>query len=422
MPGHTEHPEPTPTPAPTYSEAPEAVFPTHPAQGPVSPPHSVTYSHTGQSLPDTMHSSYAPTPINGPGEKQYPFQPDSIGQAPEYDTSMPPPEKAYPGQPVPQYQNTQGLPQQFYTPVGHPSGYVTAVPLHSVQSAPCPVDCPVCGERELTRVEAVSGGTTHGWAAILCFCCCLGCIPYLMASLKDVEHSCDKMIRLIFTATAIITSSSAIYFYIFHERLSKRIAHKAHIGTLSTAIKTPNIESIPETVFSDEYFTLYDYASQSVSRACLPSSESTDLLFKRLVRRNMRAFSRFPQALVLAMASKTPEQKKSFKAGYLGALDFEVGDLVCGVYRVVLRRRDRIEFEIKMETVDFVQGRLAISYEESSSRAEGKVVFCSETVMWKRAEEVRKMPLERPVLRWMHETAAWWLMDSGIKYLVDLEG
>ncbi|CAG8906087.1 unnamed protein product [Penicillium nalgiovense] len=227
------------------------------------------------------------------------------------------------------------------------------------------------------------------------------------------------MIRLIFTATTIITSSSAIYFYIFHERLSKRVAHKSHLGTLSTATKSTNIESIPESVFSAEYFTLYDHVSKSVSRACLPSNEATEMLFKRLVRRNMTAFSRFPQALVLAMASKTPEQKESFKAGYLAALDFEVGNLVCGVYQVVVRRWDRVEFEIKMETVDFVQARLAISFEESSQ--EGNVVFCSETVMWKRADEGRKMPLERPVLRWMHETAAWWLMDSGVRYLVDLE-
>ena len=126
---------------------------------------------------------------------------------------------------------------------------------------------------------------------------------------------------------------------------------------------------------------------------------------------------------MLAMASNTPEEKRSFNAGYLAALDFEVGDLVCGVYRVVVRRKDRVEFEIKMETMDFVQGRLAISYEESSSlEEEGKVVFCSETVMWKRADEDRRMPLERTVLKFMHETASWWLMDSGVRYLVDLEG
>lgn len=127
---------------------------------------------------------------------------------------------------------------------------------------------------------------------------------------------------------------------------------------------------------------------------------------------------------MLAMASKKSEQKESFQSGYLAALDFEVGDLVCGVYRVVVRRKDRVEFEIKMEAVDFAQGRLAISYkeEDGSQEEEGNVVFCSETVMWKRADEVRKMPLERCVVRWMHETAAWWLMDSGVRYLMDLEG
>ncbi|OQD60691.1 hypothetical protein PENPOL_c021G05148 [Penicillium polonicum] len=170
MPEHTQHPSPTPTPAPTYSEAPEVVTPDHQTENPISP-NSDTYSHTGQSLPSTMHTSYTPTPTNGPSEKQYPHQPDSIGQAPAYDASSmtAPPEKAYPGQPLPQYSQAQaqaqaqlqGHPQQYYTPAAHPSGYATVVPLHCVQSAPCPVDCPVCGEREMTSVEPVSGGTTQ---------------------------------------------------------------------------------------------------------------------------------------------------------------------------------------------------------------------------------------------------------------------
>ncbi|KAJ5312808.1 LPS-induced tumor necrosis factor alpha factor [Penicillium antarcticum] len=189
------------TPAPMYSEDPEPVYSTpiaHPTPihamqtgGPVSPTSEANaYQSQGQSeshsIPDALHG---PTPINGHSEKQYPHQPDSIGQAPDYD-AVTGHEKAYAGQPLPQ----QGPPQpnQYYTPYGHPSGYATAVPLHGVQSAPCPVDCPVCGEREMTRINPISGGTTHGWAAILCFCCCLGCIPYLMSSLKDVEHSCGK--------------------------------------------------------------------------------------------------------------------------------------------------------------------------------------------------------------------------------------
>ncbi|KAJ5355901.1 hypothetical protein N7517_010510 [Penicillium concentricum] len=230
------------------------------------------------------------------------------------------------------------------------------------------------------------------------------------------------MIRLIFTTTAIITSSSAIYFYIFHSGLSKRVTHQSYTGTLSAAPKPASIKSIPEPVFGDGYFTVYDHASKSVPRASLPSSETTDMLFTRLVRRNMRAFSRSPQALMLAMASKTSEQKESFGTGHLSELDFEVGDLVCGAYRVVVRSKDRVEFEIKVEAVDFVQGRLSISFEEDGSHGEERmVVFSSETVMWKRKDEVRKMPLERPPVRWMHETVTWWLLDSGVRYLVYLE-
>lgn len=36
-----------------------------------------------------------------------------------------------------------------------------ATPLGSLQQGPAPVDCPVCGVREMTRTEFVSGGTTQ---------------------------------------------------------------------------------------------------------------------------------------------------------------------------------------------------------------------------------------------------------------------
>jgi hypothetical protein len=162
-----------PAPAPMYSEDPEPVYPTpiaHPTPihamqtgGSISPDSEVnTYQNYGQSQSQGQSHSdilHRPTPINGHTEKQYPHQPDSIGQAPDYDTVTGPHEKAYAGQPLPQ----QGPPQpnQYYTPNGHPSGYATAVPLHSVQSAPCPVDCPVCGQREMTSINPISGGTTQ---------------------------------------------------------------------------------------------------------------------------------------------------------------------------------------------------------------------------------------------------------------------
>lgn len=77
-------------------------------------------------------------------------------------------------------------------PMGQQSQYHTATPLQNLSEGAAPVDCPSCRSRALTRTEYVSGNTAMGWAALLCFCCCLGCIPFMMRSLKDVEHHCGK--------------------------------------------------------------------------------------------------------------------------------------------------------------------------------------------------------------------------------------
>ncbi|RAL14485.1 LITAF-like zinc ribbon domain-containing protein [Aspergillus homomorphus CBS 101889] len=80
-----------------------------------------------------------------------------------------------------------------------PSGYNTATPLHALQRGPAPVDCPVCRHREMTRVQPEAGNTTHAWAAVACICCCLGCVPYMLSSLKDEHHYCGKCGTLLAT-------------------------------------------------------------------------------------------------------------------------------------------------------------------------------------------------------------------------------
>lgn len=121
---------------------------------------------------------------------------------------------------------------------------------------------------------------------------------------------------------------------------------------------------------------------------------------------------------MIRMVCKTAEERQSFKASQISSLDFNKGDLVCGVYRVVARSKNKVEFEMTMKNMEFVSGRLAISFQER----DGDMVFSSETVMWRRADETRTMPLEKKVVRWMHQTASWWLIDSGTKYLMDLDG
>lgn len=113
-------------------------YPDHSPVSPLPPPSETTNTYhpsTGSEKPQTQPDHAAPVPVYPEG-----------------------PAKAYPGQPGPeQFQQ----PHMYYTPYGHPSGYATATPLHSLQSASCPVDCPSCGCREMTRVEPVSGSTTQ---------------------------------------------------------------------------------------------------------------------------------------------------------------------------------------------------------------------------------------------------------------------
>lgn len=225
------------------------------------------------------------------------------------------------------------------------------------------------------------------------------------------------MMPLIFIATAVLTGSSAVYLYGCHQRLSARIQHHCHLGKMTTSPKPLEIESIPESAFTDESWALYDRSTRSVPGSELPSSIPMEELFTKLVRRNMIAFSHFPQALMIRMMCKSVEEKQSFKASQLSSMDFQPGDLVCGAYRVVGRSRNKVEFEIQMKNMDFMSGRLALGFEEEK----GQVVFSSETMMWRSVHEARMMPLEKPVIRWIHETAAWWLLDSGVKYLMDLE-
>ncbi|KAL2106274.1 hypothetical protein VUR80DRAFT_6974 [Thermomyces stellatus] len=106
-----------------------------------------------------------------------------------------PPQGQQPQQPPPGYApqpqmdpNSPGQPmnQQMYP--GQPQAYGT--PLVSLTAQPAPVACPHCGHRGMTAVGYESGGFTHLMALLFCCIVCLGCIPYLIAGLKDVHHKC----------------------------------------------------------------------------------------------------------------------------------------------------------------------------------------------------------------------------------------
>ncbi|KAF2841118.1 hypothetical protein M501DRAFT_1000277 [Patellaria atrata CBS 101060] len=121
-----------------------------------------------------------------PSQQEY-FQQSPQQQPPGYSTSptISPPAQQHP------------TTSQEQKPTGHQ--YQTTTPIAALQRGPAPVDCPACGQRAMTNISYESGGSTHLWAAGFCFCLCLGCVPYLVNSFKDVEHKCSKCGTLLAT-------------------------------------------------------------------------------------------------------------------------------------------------------------------------------------------------------------------------------
>ncbi|KAF7717531.1 Uncharacterized protein PECH_005459 [Penicillium ucsense] len=225
-------------------------------------------------------------------------------------------------------------------------------------------------------------------------------------------------VRFIITASAVVTGGSAIYLYMLHRKLASRIEHRSHRGKLSSKSMRPTvIDSVAEDIFTDQNVALHDHSSKQVSRVALPKGISPGQLLTKLARRNMIAFSHLPQTWVMRLLSMAPEEQQSFKSAHIDSLNFDKGDLVCGMYRVIECSGNKVEFDIQMRNIDYVHGRLALGYKETTSG----IVFSSETFMWRRSDEIRLMPLEKPLLHWMHETAAWWLLDSGTRYLMELD-
>ena len=140
-------------------------------------------------------------------------------------------------------------------------------------------------------------------------------------------------------------------------------------------------------------------------------------LFTKLLPRNMVAFANLPQSWMLSMLAKTPEQRNSFQKSRLLAMNYEIGDLFCGFYRVI--KRDPFKVEIDMEPppgAGPLAGRLVISL----NRRDSEAFLRTETLQWISIDSKVALPLERAPIRFMHEMASWWLLVSGAAYLESL--
>lgn len=140
----------------------------------------------------TPVSGYGP-PVPGQEHQMGVMSPQGTGQpmmAPPGYVQQPP------AQPYPQQQQMhqqqmphQHVPQQVF---GAQHNGMYGVPIVSLAAQAAPVQCPHCNYQGMTAVGYESGGFTHLMALLACCIICLGCIPYMIASLKDVHHKCTQ--------------------------------------------------------------------------------------------------------------------------------------------------------------------------------------------------------------------------------------
>lgn len=259
-------------------------------------------------------------------------------------------------------------------------------------------------------------------------------------------------------AAAVAAGCSSLYVYFLHRRLRRTTLHVHKICSGSDfviATKEQDEDSeqpirsrtVPDDLFaSDLYHVVYDRAWRNVSRGDIPSDEELmvqsdkggdvdakiDSYDRRLLttylRYNMANFARYlPQAWVIKqmLGKKHPEMLPTFDPEFIQHQDFVVGDVVCGIYKVVVREDAVVEFAIEPpaaigDSPQPFEGRLVIGIQPTHGDL---VQVFSETTMWRDIVKDPNvvMPLERTGPRIMHELASWWLLDSGVRHLRELK-
>ncbi|CRG84588.1 hypothetical protein PISL3812_01852 [Talaromyces islandicus] len=253
--------------------------------------------------------------------------------------------------------------------------------------------------------------------------------------------------------TLTISSSAAalmglsVYIYYLHRSLDRATHRLTRAGAVAAAqcVELQNLESVNDAdqIFgSGRFFSVYERAWRVVPKENLPgdsilskvvvtaaddTKEEEDeakkgyeeKLLTAYLRHNMFMFSRYLPQSYLIWLMITPNKRSTFGAAHIQNLRFCEGDVVCGMYKVLLRRAGKVEFGIDVPDTN-IEGRLVVGICRTEEEKEGVQVY-SETVMWRPVDRPGLvMPLERALPRFMHELAAWWLLDSGVKYLVGL--
>jgi len=121
--------------------------------------HITQQDHLAHQQPMHSKEQYAPSPV----------PPGTAGSNPFNDRYQDNPNGTYPNRPV--------------------------VAIEALTAVPATVHCPYCNTTAVTRTRRKVGNITHAIGLVLCITVCLGCIPYFVNGIKDVDHYCGNCNR-----------------------------------------------------------------------------------------------------------------------------------------------------------------------------------------------------------------------------------
>ncbi|PKS05580.1 hypothetical protein jhhlp_008098 [Lomentospora prolificans] len=255
----------------------------------------------------------------------------------------------------------------------------------------------------------------------------------------------------IVSAIALLpVAATATYLVSLNRRVSKSTSavsgqrSRSPSGTFTSSIplSTAKPVSLPEDVASDDSEWVLSYERVVMNPISIdslrypapvlskdPTSTNSSDLLTAYSRAVQIAFSRTPQASLIRGAMKEPEVKRTFEADWINSLPFNVGDRVCGIWRVThrggsprgySRASERIECvgdppeSYKGERIGVV---IVAGVEEVEGGSGDEIVFTNETWMWRRRDAKSTM-IETSIGGWLHVLLAKWLIWKGVEATV----
>ncbi|SMQ51411.1 unnamed protein product [Zymoseptoria tritici ST99CH_3D7] len=223
----------------------------------------------------------------------------------------------------------------------------------------------------------------------------------------------DRQSRIFLGGASASVAGVVLLPLLYHYSLGRKISHThPNRSVRQAALECGEISSLPKEIVENAqaYRIAHDKVVKHIPNLVFMKNEELTTNFTKMLRRNMASLSRMPQGWMLWLVLSLPEQRRTFSREYIESLDFEEGDVVCGIYRVAVRTAVHVELELQAPTSDWpISGLTIISLRPRNDGAS----LISETIQWTKKDSGAILPLERWVGGFLHSFAARWLVVTG---------